>query len=439
MYKVINPATGDTVTEFDTIDDAAVIAAVDSAAAGFTEWAARSVADRAAITSRVADLFEERIDALAAIMTVEMGKRPAEGKGELETVASIFRYYADNADKLLEDQQLDIVGGTATIRRRPLGVILGIMPWNYPTYQVARFVAPNLVLGNSMLLKHASNCPLIAQAIETLLHDAGVPKNVYINLFVETSQIEQIIAHPAVQGVSLTGSERAGSAVAEIADPMIVLDSQDIAETARIAAESRLSNAGQACNAPKRMIVLADIYDDFVSNLVTEVERYQIGDPADPAVTMAPLSSRGAAEAVAAQIQVAVEDGATLHTGGTLRDERTAIMRPAVLTGVTPSSRAYDDEIFGPVAIVFRAETIDDAVTLANDSSFGLGSSVFSADIDRAREVGARIDAGMVYVNQAGGSQADLPFGGIKRSGIGRELGALGIDEFANKMTIRHG
>lgn len=453
MYRVVNPATGETVQEFESISDTELATAVDRAAGAFRDWSARSVADRAAITHRVADLFEQRIDALASIMTVEMGKRTEEGKGELETVVSIFRYYADNAETLLADQELNIVGGSATIRRRPIGVILGIMPWNYPTYQVARFVAPNLVLGNTMLLKHASNCPLTARAIAELLHDAGVPNDAYVNLFVETSQIEQVIAHPAVQGVSLTGSERAGSAVAEIAgrhlkkvvlelggsDPMIVLDSVDIAETARIAAESRMSNAGQACNAPKRMIVLSDIYDEFVSKLVSEVEGFRTGDPADPQVTIAPLSSRKAAEEVAAQVATAVADGATLHTGGTLVDDKTAIMRPAVLTGVAAGSRAYDEEIFGPVAIVFRADSIDEAVAIANDSSFGLGSSVFSADPDRARAVGARIDAGMVYVNQAGGSQADLPFGGIKRSGIGRELGPLGIDEFANKMTIRNG
>lgn len=381
-----------------------------------------------------------------------MGKRPDEGRGEVETVVSIFEYYAEQAEQLLADEELEIVGGAVTIRRRPTGVILGIMPWNYPIYQVARFVAPNLVLGNSIVLKHASNCPETALAIVDVLLAAGLPDGVYRNLFISTRQVEQVIANPAVQGVSLTGSERAGRAVAEIAgrhlkkvvlelggsDPLLMLDSDDLAATAAEIVASRLSNAGQACNAPKRIIVVGELFEKFRDAVIAEVERYTVGDPAAASTTLAPLSSRAAAEEVAAQVRRAVEEGATLHTGGSLVDETSAMLTPAVLSGIAPGTEAYRDEIFGPVLALYRADDVDTAIELANDTEFGLGSSVFSADRERAREIGVRIDAGMVYVNQAGGSQADMPFGGIKRSGIGRELGPLGIDEFANKMTIRH-
>ncbi|MBK0418084.1 NAD-dependent succinate-semialdehyde dehydrogenase [Leucobacter sp. CSA1] len=452
MYRVVNPASGETLSEYPVLCDDELQHEIEAAAAAFPDWAARTIADRAALTRRVADVFEERIDDFLPIMAREMGKRPAEGRGEIETVVSIFRYYADRADELLADEQLDIVGGTVTIRRRPTGVILGIMPWNYPVYQVARFVAPNLALGNTMVLKHASNCPETALAIVDALTEANVPEGVYRNLFISTSQVEQVIAHPAVQGVSLTGSERAGRVVAETAgrylkkvvlelggsDPLIVLDSDDVAGTAGTIVASRLSNAGQACNAPKRVIVLDDLYDELLAAVVAETERYRAGDPFDETASLAPLSSRAAAEEVVAQVRRAVEQGATLHTGGALLDDTSALMEPAVLSDVRPGTDAYREEIFGPVVVLYRAADVEEALALANDTEFGLGSSVFSSDRRRAREIGARIEAGMVYVNQAGGSQADMPFGGIKRSGIGRELGPLGIDEFANRMTIRH-
>jgi succinate-semialdehyde dehydrogenase/glutarate-semialdehyde dehydrogenase len=452
MYAVKNPATGETVQTFESLTDDELQHEIELAAAEFPEWSARTRKDRAAIANKAADLFEERTEEFVSIMTREMGKLPDEARGEMGIVVSIFRYYADKAETLLADEDLDIEGGKITIRRRPIGVILGIMPWNFPVYQVARFVAPNLVLGNTLLLKHASNCPESALAIEKVLRDAGMPDGAYRNLFVSSSKIEQVIAHPAVQGVSLTGSERAGRSVAETAgkhlkkvvlelggsDPLIVLDSDDIQQTAQAVVEARYSNAGQACNAPKRIIVLDELYDDLVEAAIEATKNFKLGDPTDSETTLAPLSSREAAEEVAAQIKQAVADGATLHTGGDLVDDKTAFMTPAVLTDINPDSAAYRDEIFGPVSMFFRVKDVDEAIKLANDTKYGLGASVFSTDRERAREVGAQIDAGMAYVNQAGGSQADMPFGGIKSSGIGRELGPLGIDEFANKMTIRH-
>lgn len=452
MYRVVNPMNGQTHSEYSPLSDAELRAEIEIAADAFPEWSGRSVSDRAELVRRVADIFEARSESFLPIMAREMGKRPEEGRGEMATVVSIFRYYADRAEQLLADEHLEIVGGTVTIRRRPTGVILGIMPWNYPVYQVARFVAPNLVLGNTMILKHASNCPETALAIAGVLREAGVPTEVYRNVFIDTTQVEQVIAHPAVQGVSLTGSERAGRAVAETAgrhlkkvvlelggsDPLIVLDADDPEAVAAEIVSSRLSNAGQACNAPKRVIVMDELFDELLAAVVAETSRYRAGDPLDAETTLAPLSSRSAAEEVAAQVRNAVVEGATLHTGGELVDETSALMTPAVLSDVQPHTAAYREEIFGPVVVLYRATGEDEAIALANDTEFGLGSSVFSRDRDRARAVGARIDAGMVYVNQAGGSQADMPFGGIKRSGIGRELGPLGIDEFANKMTIRH-
>jgi succinate-semialdehyde dehydrogenase/glutarate-semialdehyde dehydrogenase len=352
---------------------------------------------------------------------------------------------------LLADEPLDIKGGKAVITKSPIGALLGIMPWNFPCYQVARFVAPNLVLGNTILLKHASICPRSARAIEQVLRDAGVPDDVYVNTFASSRQIPAILADPRIQGVSLTGSEQAGVSVAAEAgrhlkktvlelggsDPLIILDTDDMDETVNATATARMRNCGQSCNAPKRMIVLADIYDEYVDRLTERVaEYYQPGDPADPRTKLPPLASIAAADEVAGQVAKAVEQGATLRTGGR-RIEPGAYLEATVLTDVTPGMDAYYEEIFGPVVIVFRAETEDDAVRLANDTPFGLGASVWGTDPGRLRRVAERIDAGMVYLNRAGGSQADLPFGGIKRSGIGRELGPAGIEEFMNKKSIR--
>jgi succinate-semialdehyde dehydrogenase/glutarate-semialdehyde dehydrogenase len=325
------------------------------------------------------------------------------------------------------------------------------MPWNFPCYQVARFVAPNLVLGNAILLKHASICPRSAAAIEQILHDAGVPEDVYLNVFASSAQIPWMLADPRIQGVSLTGSEQAGISVAAEAgknlkkavlelggsDPLILLDTDDMDKTVRVTATARMRNCGQSCNAPKRMIVMADIYEDFVDRLTKRVAEYFLpGDPADPVTTLPPLASVAAADEVAAQVETAVRQGATLRTGGN-RIGPGAYLEATVLTDVTPEMNAYYEEIFGPVVLVFRAETEDEAVAIANDSPFGLGASVFGTDPDRARRVADQIEAGMVYLNKSGGSVADLPFGGIKRSGMGRELGPLGIEEFMNKKAIR--
>ncbi|MEU8224338.1 NAD-dependent succinate-semialdehyde dehydrogenase [Kribbella sp. NPDC048915] len=451
MYSVTDPARGVLVEEVANSTEEEVRAAVGRVHAAYPDWRRRRVSDRAAIVARAADLFEQRADELAAIMTLEMGKRVNEGRGEIGIVVDIFRYYAEHGPALLADEPIDIRGGKAVITKGPIGALLGIMPWNFPCYQVARFVAPNLVLGNTILLKHASICPRSARAIEEILHAAGVPADVYVNTFASSRQIPAILADPRIAGVSLTGSEQAGIAVAAEAgknlkktvlelggsDPLIVLDTDDLDETVNATATARMRNCGQSCNAPKRMIVLADIYEEYVDRLVKRVTEYYVpGDPADPGTRLPPLASIAAADEVAAQVAKAVEQGATLRAGGK-RITPGAYLEATVLTDVTPAMDAYYEEIFGPVVIVFRADDEDHAVELANDTPFGLGASVWGTDPERNRRVADRIDAGMVYINRAGGSQADLPFGGIKRSGLGRELGPAGIEEFMNKKSIR--
>jgi len=452
MYAVTDPATGELIEKIENATDEDVREAIDRVHRGYLSWRHRPVTERAKIVSRAAELFAERADELAAIMTLEMGKRINEGRGEIAIVVDIFNYYAENGPSLLADEPLPIKNGEAVITKEPIGALLGIMPWNFPCYQVARFVAPNLVLGNTILLKHASICPRSAAAIEQILHDAGVPEDVYLNLFASSAQIPWMLADPRIQGVSLTGSEQAGISVAAEAgknlkkavlelggsDPLIVLDTDDMDKTVKVTATARMRNCGQSCNAPKRMIVLADIYEDFVDRLSKRVAEYYVpGDPADPATKLPPLASVAAADEVAAQVERAVRQGATLRTGGHRIDRPGAYLEATVLTGLTREMDAYYEEIFGPVVLVFRAETEEEAIAIANDTPFGLGASVFGTDPDRLRRVAEQIDAGMVYLNSSGGSQADLPFGGIKRSGIGRELGPLGIEEFMNKKSIR--
>ncbi|GAA2838440.1 NAD-dependent succinate-semialdehyde dehydrogenase [Crossiella cryophila] len=452
MYTVTNPATGELVEQIPNATEEEVRAAIERVHRGFAAWRRRPVQERARIVLRAAELFAERAEELAAIMTLEMGKRVGEGLGEVGVVVDIFTYYGEHGPKLIAEEPLAIRGGEAVITKEPLGALLGVMPWNFPCYQVARFVAPNLLLGNTILLKHASICPRSAVAIEQILRDAGVPDDVYVNTFASSRQVPAILADPRIQGVSLTGSEQAGISVAAEAgrnlkkavlelggaDPLIVLDTADLDETVRATATARMRNCGQSCNAPKRMIVLADLYEDFVDRISKRVaEFYLPGDPADPATKLPPLASAAAADEVAGQIEKAVRQGATLRAGGHRVPGPGAFLEATVLTDVTPEMDAYREEIFGPVVLVFKAENEEEAIAIANDSPFGLGASVWGTDPVRLRRVAEQLESGMVYLNSAGGSQADLPFGGIKRSGMGRELGPAGIEEFMNKKSLR--
>lgn len=450
-YRTENPATGEVLETFETLDDAGVRAAIEGAEAAYRTWRAAPVEERAGVLSRTAALYEEHADELARIIATEMGKPLKQGVGEVRLGAAIYAYYAEQAEALLAPEPMDSKGAQQTmVEREPIGVVLGIMPWNFPYYQVARFAAPALLLGNTVLLKHAPICARSALRMGELLAEAGVPEGVYTTIFADNDQVADIIADPRVQGVSLTGSERAGAAVAETAgrhlkksvlelggsDAMIVLDG-DVTRIAKVAARQRLMNAGQACTSPKRIIVLDSVHDEFVAALTAAVEQTVVGDPADPATHMGPLSSTPARDGVVDQVADALAKGATVHTGGTARDGAGAFMEPTVLSGITPEMRAWREELFGPVAMVFKVAGVDEAVALANDSDYGLSGSVWSDDTDLALETARRLDVGMAFVNEHGTTLPGLPFGGVKRSGFGRELGHYGLDEFANRRLVR--
>ena len=451
MYQVVNPATGKVESEYPTATDAEVSDVLERAERGYTSWRRTPMDERAAILRRVSQLYRDRSTELAAIITREMGKVTKAAQGELQFVAAIYEYYADNGAALLEDQPLaSHLPGTARVRKTPIGALLGIMPWNYPYYQVARFAAPNLMIGNTIILKHAPQCPESALAMEQLFRDAGLPDDAYINIFASNEQVAAMVADPRIAGVSVTGSERAGSAVAAVAgqnlkkvvlelggsDPFIVLDGADLPKVARTAAAARMENGGQACNASKRMIVADGVYDDFLREFTAAMSSYVTGDPTDPATSYGPLSSEQAARNLMTQIDDAVSKGATVVLGGHRIDGPGAFVEPTVLSGVTPDMRAYREELFGPAAVVYRVADADEAVELANSSAFGLGGAVFCSDAKLAEEVADRLDVGMAWVNSAELGGPELPFGGTKRSGVGRELGPLGIDEFVNKKLI---
>jgi succinate-semialdehyde dehydrogenase/glutarate-semialdehyde dehydrogenase len=440
-YAVVDPHTGAQVSTYPTATDAEVEEAVAAAAAAHAPWADRSIAERAAVVRRIGELHVERSEQLGGIIMREMGKPLADAMGEVEFAGAIYCYYADNAERLLADRPIaDLDGeGSALIRSQSVGTLLGIMPWNFPYYQVARFAGPNLVLGNTILLKHASQCPESSAAIAAIFTEAGGPSGVYANLYATFAQIADIIAAPSVRGVSLTGSERAGAAVAEIAgrnlkkvvlelggsDPFIVLSTDDMDATVDAAVAGRMDNVGQACNGAKRFIVVDGLYDAFLEGFTAKMLALE---------TSAPLSSAGAAAGLGEQVDRAVAQGATLATSG----ERSGAFFPAgVLTGLTPHNEVYHEELFGPIAQVYRAADEDDAVRLANDTPYGLGSYVFSTDQEQALRVAGRLDTGMVYINGVGLDSPELPFGGTKLSGFGRELGSLGIEEFLNKKLIR--
>ena len=451
-YRTENPTTGEVERTFAELDLDGALAAVERADATYTQWSGTTTEDRAAVLRRAADLYDERADELARAIATEMGKPLKEAKGEVALAGSIYRWYADHGPELLREEELDPQGALRSIvHKEPVGVLLGVMPWNYPYYQVARFAAPNLMLGNTILLKHAGICAGSASLMEEILLGAGLPEGGYINLFAPTRIIADVIADPRVQGVSLTGSERAGASVAEAAgtnltksvlelggsDPMIVLDASDVDAMAGTAAKARLSNSGQACNSPKRMFVADEIHDDFVEALTRHVEKTVVGDPLDEATRMGPMSSAQARDDIDEQVQDAVAKGATLHTGGRPLDRDGVFYAPTVLTGITPDMRAWDEELFGPVAMVYRMTDVDAALEQANASPFGLSGSVWSDDPEKAAEVAARLDVGMAYVNEHGTTLPGLPFGGVKRSGYGRELAADGMNEFVNRKLVR--
>jgi succinate-semialdehyde dehydrogenase / glutarate-semialdehyde dehydrogenase len=453
LYAVVNPATGETVREYPTITDDELRAAIARADDTHDSWGASSSAsERAALIRRVGELHVEKRKELAGIIVREMGKPFAQALGEVGFVGDIYGFYADNAEELMADEPIKLRAGdgSAVVRKSPLGVLLGIMPWNFPYYQVARFAGPNLMIGNTILLKHAPQCPESAEAMQSIFNEAGFPEGAYENIYATNEQIEWLIADPRVRGVSVTGSERAGAAVAEIAgrnlkkvvlelggsDPFIVLGTDNLDKVVEDAVAARLDNTGQSCNGAKRFIVIDDLYEPFLEKFKEKLTAIKPGDPMARGSEIGPLSSTVAADRLEDQVKRAVDQGATMLAGGN-RDGN--FFEPTILTDITPENDAYSEEFFGPVAQVYCVASEEEAVTLANDTPFGLGSYLMTNDADQAKRVADEIDAGMVYVNIVGADAAETPFGGTKRSGFGRELGRFGADEFVNKKMIRTG
>jgi succinate-semialdehyde dehydrogenase/glutarate-semialdehyde dehydrogenase len=450
-YAVVNPATGETVKEYEEISDDDLRAAIDRADQASRSFpASTSVGDRASLVRKVGELHSERRQELAEIIVREMGKPIEQALMEVDFAAEIYGFYADSAEDLMADEPIELLGGegTAVIRRSPFGALLGIMPWNFPYYQVARFAGPNLVIGNTILLKHAPQCPESAEAMQKIFDDAGVPEGAYENIYATNEQIEWVIADPRLHGVSVTGSERAGAAVAATAgkhlkkvvlelggsDPFILLGTEDIDGAAQAAAEARLDNTGQSCNAAKRFIVVDELYDEFLEKFKEQVSGAKPGDPTAEDTAVGPLSSESAADRLEDQVKRAIDNGAEVVVGGK-RDGN--FFEPTILTGIKPGDEASQEEFFGPVAQVYKVGSEEEAIELANQTPFGLGSYVMSTDKEQADRVADRIEAGMVYVNLVGADSPELPFGGFKRSGFGRELGRYGADEFVNKKLIR--
>ena len=450
-YAVINPATGETVKEYPDLSDDDLEAAIAAAEDAHRNWGlTTSVAERAALVKKVADFHTERRQELAEIIVREMGKPMEQALGEVDFCADIYGFYADRAEDLLADEPIELLAGdgTALVRKSSVGPLVGIMPWNFPYYQVARFAGPNLVVGNTVLLKPAHQCPESAEAIQRMMDDAGFPEGAYQTILGSNAQIEKAIEDPRVRGVSLTGSERAGAAVAEIAgrnlkkvvlelggsDPFILLGAENLDDAVEAAVAGRLDNTGQSCNAAKRFIVADELYDDFLERFSEKMAATKPGDPTSEDTAMGPLSSDSAAETLQDQLDRAVAQGAEVVAGG---DRDGNFFPSTVLAGISPENDAYREEFFGPVASVYRVGSEEEAIEIANDTPFGLGSYVFSNDPEQAQRVADALDTGMVYVNGVGLDGAELPFGGVKNSGFGRELGRYGIEEFVNKKLIR--
>ncbi|MFT0891228.1 NAD-dependent succinate-semialdehyde dehydrogenase [Pseudochelatococcus sp. G4_1912] len=452
-YQTINPYTGETLATFEDATDDEVKAAIAAAHDAFLRWREMPFAERAKILQNAANILRRDVDSYARLLTLEMGKLVSEAKAEVELSARIFEYYVRNAESLLKPEKLPVLDpaeGEAILVHEPLGVLLAIEPWNFPYYQIARILAPQLSAGNTLLLKHASNVPQSAAAFEKLMRDAGLPEGAFRNLYATRSQIELIINDDRVHGVALTGSEGAGSVVASQAgkalkkstmelggaDAFVVLADADLEKTAKWAVFGRHWNGGQVCCSSKRLIVVDPVYDAFLDRYRKGVAGLVAGDPFDPKTTLAPLSSEKAASDIKEQIRTAVAHGAKAEEVGPAVPNRGAFVQPTILTDIGEDNPARYWEFFGPVSLLFRAKDENDAVRIANDSPFGLGGSVFTSDTAHGAEVARRISTGMVFVNHPTKVEADLPFGGIRRSGYGRELIGLGLKEFVNHKLI---
>ena len=451
-YSSVNPFNGKLLQSFEQLTDKQLEEKLATADSCYKTWKHTSYAERAKIIAKASKLLAERADEFAHTMTLEMGKRIGEARGEVKFSSDILAYYAKHAETFLAPQKLHPTIGDAHMESSPIGVIFGVEPWNFPYYQLARVAGPHLMAGNTLVIKHAGCVPQCAIAFEKLFIDAGAPVGLYTNLLISHEQSDKVIDDPRIKGVALTGSVPAGRSIAARAgqnlkpssmelggsDAFIVLEDADLEHTIPWALWGRMYNTGQTCCAAKRFIVVDKIADKFLEKFSAALSGLKAGDPLDEKTTLGPLSTESALVQLIAQVDSAVAHGARVLIGGKRVDRPGSFMQPTILTDVTPKNPAFRDEFFGPVAMFFRVKDEDEAIALANDSDFGLGGSVFTKDIERGRRVASRVDTGMMFINNISWSDAELPFGGIKDSGYGRELGDMGIQEFVNKKLVRY-
>ncbi len=452
-YQSVDPNTGKVVKTFEVLSDIQLEDKLSTAALCYEKWRQTSFVERAIIVSKAAKILHERADEFAHLATLEMGKRISEARGEVEFSSQILDYYAENAEHFLATVALNPTHGEARMESTPLGVIFCVEPWNFPYYQLARVAGPQLMAGNVLVVKHAGIVPQCALAFEQIWNEAGAPAGLYTNLFVSHDQSDHVVDDSRIKGVALTGGTTAGKRVAARAgqnlkvssmelggsDAFIVLEDADLVHTLKWAVWGRMYNAGQTCCAAKRFIVVEELADKFLEAFTAAFAALKPGDPMDEETTMGPLSTESALLALIQQVDEAVAHGAKVVIGGKRMNRPGAFMAPTILTDVKPENPAFRDEFFGPVAMFFRVKDEEAAIALANDSDYGLGGSVFTKDKDRGNRVASRIETGMMFVNNISWSDAELPFGGIKCSGYGRELGDMGIQQFVNKKLIRTG
>ncbi len=451
-YQTINPNTEELVKSFAEHTDAQLEAIIAKSEETYEkDWRLRSLAERKAVVKKAAAILREKLDEFAKPITLEMGKLFREAQGEVELSADILDYYADNAERFLAPEKLKVKEGEAFVESEPLGVLFCVEPWNFPYYQLARVAGPNLMVGNTLIVKHAPNVPQCALAFEKLFLDAGAPVGAYANVFLTNEQAAAAVADKRIKGVALTGSERAGAAVASEAgqalkkstmelggsDAFIVLEDADLDTAVKWGVWGRMNNTGECCVAAKRFVLHEKIADVFLERFQKELEKLVPGDPMDPKTTLGPLCTKGALDLVQKQIKTAVDGGAKVLSGGKRVNRPGYFLEPTILTEIKPTNPAYYQEFFAPVALIFRVKDEKEAIRLANDSPYGLGGSVITKDIERGKRVARQIETGMVFINQSTWTAPDLPFGGVKNSGYGRELSDLGIGEFVNKKLIR--
>ena len=450
-YQSVNPYDGKILKTFEELTDQQLDTAIETAATCFETWRHTTFAERAVVVAKAATIMRARVDEFARPVTLEMGKLIEQARGEVALSADIIDYYADNAQRFLAPLRLKPSSGKAVVQSSPLGVLFGVQPWNFPYYQLARFAAPNLMAGNVVMVKHAGCVPQCAIAFEKLWLEAGAPAGAYTNLLISHNQVNRVIDDPRIKGVALTGGVEAARSIAARAgqnlkkstmelggsDAFIVLEDAELEKTVQWAVWAKMNNTGQCCVAAKRFIVVEELADRFLDLFQKALAALEPGDPMDKATTLGPLSTEAALVQLLDQVNRAVASGATVVMGGKRIDRSGSFMQPTILTDIKPGNPAFREEFFGPVALFFRVKNEDEAVALANDSEFGLGGSVFTQNVARGKRVASRVDTGMMFVNHPTWTTPDLPFGGIKNSGYGRELSSVGIQEFVNKKLVR--